>query len=50
MKYNLVNEVEFAEKDEFSDELGDEADMEEYNDDVDMSTRQNTLAAQLSMS
>jgi hypothetical protein len=52
MKYNLVNEVEFAEEDEFSEELGDEADMEEYNDDddVDMSTRQNTLAAQLSMS
>jgi len=43
MKYNLVNEAEFDEDDvELS---GVEADMEEYNDDVDMSTRQNTLAA-----
>lgn len=46
-KYNLVNEAEFDEEEsEFNNNV--EADMEEYNDDVDMSTRQNTLAAQLS--
>lgn len=44
MKYNLVNEAEFDKEDKFSDRV--EADIEEYNDSVDMSTWQN---AQLSI-
>jgi len=36
MKYNLVNEAEFDKEDKFSDRV--EADIEEYNDSVDMST------------